>query len=121
VPDDIEAGTMEKLIDLLFQSPGVNRRQSAVSSHAPDAQSADLDHLPAARTYFVANKNSEVYHCEDCKWSKKIKSDNIMKFSSAQEAEAQNFLPCSSCKPDRLPYGDHLDSKTEKIKSSSYR
>jgi flagellar biosynthesis protein FlhF len=121
VPDDIEAGTMEKLIDLLFQSPGVNRRQSAVSSHAPDDQSADLDHLPAARTYFVANKNSEVYHCADCKWSKKIKSDNIIKFNSAQEAETQNFLPCSSCKPDRLPYGDHLDSKTEKIKSSSYR
>jgi flagellar biosynthesis protein FlhF len=121
VPDDIEAGTLEKLVDLLFQSQSVNRRQSAVSSHTPDSQSADLDNLPEVRTCFVANKNSEVYHCADCKWSKKIKSGNIIKFNCAQEAEAQNFLPCSSCRPDRLPYGDHLDSKTEKIKSSSYR
>jgi len=121
VPDDIEAGTTEKLVDLLFESQSVNSRQSAGFSHTPDSQAADLDNQPAVRTYFVANQNSDVYHCSDCKWSKKIKSDNITKFSSAQEAEAQNFLPCSSCKPNRLQYGDPLDSKTEKIKFSSYQ
>jgi flagellar biosynthesis protein FlhF len=121
VPDDIEAGSTEKLVDLLFKSPILNSRQSAGSSHIPDSQAADLDNPPAVRTYFVANQNSDVYHCSDCKWSKKIKPDNIIKFSSAQEAEVHNFLPCSSCKPDRLEYGDHFDSKTEKIELSSYR
>jgi flagellar biosynthesis protein FlhF len=121
VPDDIEAGTTEKLVDLLFKAPSHNSRQSAGSSHIPDSQAVDLDNPQAIRVYFVANQNSDVYHCSDCKWSKKIKPDNIIKFSSAQDAEAHNFLPCSSCKPDRLEYGDHIDSKTEKIKLSSYR
>lgn len=121
VPDDIEPGSTEKLVDLLFKSPSASSGQSAGSSHLPGSQADDLDNLPAVRTYFVANKNSDVYHCPDCKWSKKIKSDNIIKFSSVEEAEVQKFLPCSSCKPDRLQYGDHLDSMTEKLKLSSYR
>jgi flagellar biosynthesis protein FlhF len=121
VPDDIEAGSTAQLVDLLFKSPSPNSRQSTGSSHTPDSQAVDLDNPPSIRTYFVANQNSDVYHCSDCKWSKKIKPDNIIKFSSAQEAEAHNFLPCSSCKPDRLECGDHFDSKAEKIKLSSYR
>jgi flagellar biosynthesis protein FlhF len=121
VPDDIEPGSTEKLVDLLFKPPSASSGQSAGSSHLPGSQADDLDNLPAVRTYFVANKNSDVYHCPDCKWSKKIKSDNIIKFSSVEEAEVQKFLPCSSCKPDRLQYGDHLDSMTEKLKLSSYR
>jgi flagellar biosynthesis protein FlhF len=121
VPDDIEAGSTEKLVNLLFKASGHNSQQSAGSFHIPDSQAVDLDRSPAIRVYFVANQNSDVYHCSDCKWSKKIKPDNIVKFSSAQDAEAHNFLPCSSCKPDRLEYGDHSDSKTDKIKLSSYR
>jgi flagellar biosynthesis protein FlhF len=121
VPDDIEAGSTEKLVDLLFKSQSLDGVRSAGSSHIPDSLTAELDNPPAIRTYFVANQNSDVYHCSDCKWSKKIKADNIIKFSSAQEAEAHNFLPCSSCRPDRLECGDHFDSKTEKIKLSSYR
>jgi len=121
VPDDIEAGSTEKLVDLLFKSQSLDGGRSAGSSHIPDSLTAELDNPPAIRTYFVANQNSDVYHCSDCKWSKKIKADNIIKFSSAQEAEAHNFLPCSSCRPDRIECGDHFDSKTEKIKLSSYR
>ena len=120
VPDDIEAGSTEKLVDLLFNSQSVYSRQSAVSSHLPDSQTADLGNLPTVRTHFVTNKNSDVYHCSDCKRSKKIKPDHIIKFSSAQEAEAKNLLPCSSCNPDRLQYVGHLLSKTEKMKLSSY-
>jgi flagellar biosynthesis protein FlhF len=121
VPDDIEAGSTEKLVNLLFKAPGHNSQQSAGSFHIPDSQAVDLDNSPAIRVYFVANQNSDVYHCSDCKWSKKIKPDNIVKFSSAQDAEAHNFLPCSSCKPDRLECENHIDSKTEKRKLSSYR
>jgi len=120
VPDDIETGSTEKLVDLLFNPKSVLALTSAVSSHIPDSQAADHDILPAVRTHIVSNKNSELYHCSDCKWSQKNKPDHIVKFSSAQEAEAQNLLPCSSCKPDRLKYGNHLDPKTEKVKLSSY-
>ena len=68
VPDDIEAGSTEKLVDLLFNSKIVFADKSAVSSHIPDSQAADLDHLPVVRTPFVTKKNSDLYHCSDCKW-----------------------------------------------------
>ena len=121
VPDDIEAGSIETLVDLLFKLQSANSRQSAVSTNMNVSQTTGPDNQPVDRAYFVANKNSDVYHCSDCKWSKKIKRDNIVKFTSAQVAEAQNFLPCSSCKPDRLQDGNQLGSKTEKLKLSSYR
>jgi flagellar biosynthesis protein FlhF len=121
VPDDIEAGSIKKLVDLLFKSHRLKDRQSAVSSHLSESPVAALENLPVDRTYFVANQNSDVYHSSDCKWSKKIKPDNIIKFYSAQEAEARNFLACSSCKPDRPQYGGHLDSKPENRNLSSSR
>jgi len=121
VPDDIEVGSTEKMVDLLFNSKSLKCLKSAVSSQIPDSQAPDFGNLPAARAYFVANQNSEVYHFPDCKWAKKIKSGNIIKFSSPQEAEAQNFLACSSCKPERIEYGRHLGSNSKKSHVSSYR
>jgi flagellar biosynthesis protein FlhF len=121
VPDDIEAGSIKKLVDLLFKSHRLKDRQSAVSSHLSESPVAALEDLPVDRTYFVANQNSDVYHSSDCKWSKKIKPANIIKFYSVQEAEARNFLACSSCKPDRPQYRGHLDSKPENRNLSSSR
>jgi flagellar biosynthesis protein FlhF len=121
VPDDIEAGSTRKLVDLLLKSQSLKDRQSAVSSRLSVSPAAALENLPVDRTFFVANQNSDVYHSSDCKWSKKIKPDNIIKFYSVQEAEARNFLACSSCKPDRLPDAGPLDLKPENINLSSYR
>lgn len=121
VPDDIEAGTVELLVDLIFQSKDLKNRSSAVSDYKTALQKRGPDDRPNDNTYFVANKNSDVYHCYDCKWSKKIKAENIVKFTNAQVAEAQNFLPCSSCKPNQLQYGNSLDPKTENKKLSSHR
>ena len=121
VPDDIEAGSIKKLVDLLFKSQSLKGRQSAVSSHLSESTVAALENLPVDGRYFVANQNSDVYHRSDCKWSKKIKPDNIIKFFSVQEAEARNFLACSSCKPDRPQYRGHLDSKPENRNLSSFR
>ena len=121
VPDDIEAGSTNKLVDLLFKSQSLKDRQLAVSSHRSESAVAALEDLPVDGEYFVANQNSDVYHRSDCKWSKKIKPDNIITFSSIQAAEAQNFLACSSCKPDRPQYPGHFDSKPENRNLSSFQ
>ena len=121
VPDDIEVGSIKKLVELLFKSQSLKDRKSAVFSHLSESPVAALENLPVDGKYFVANQNSDVYHRSDCKWSKKIKPDNIIKFFSFQEAEARNFLACSSCKPDRLKYRGHLDSKPENRNLSSFR
>ena len=55
VPDNIEAGSTEKLVELLFKSQIGNSRQSAISAHAPDSDASDLDKPAAVRTYSVAN------------------------------------------------------------------
>jgi len=121
VPDDIETGSILKLVDLLFQSKSANGQQPTVSSNSTAVRSTDGKDQHVNRLYFVANRNTDVYHCTNCKWSKTIKPENIIKFSGAQEAEAQNFLPCRSCNPDRFTSGNPIDSKTEKMKFSSYR
>ena len=120
VPDDIEAGSTEKLVALLFNSPGEPIQKTAASPNRSNNQIVNLENLPEVKTRFAANKNSDIYHCLDCKMSKSIKSEEIIIFSSAQEAEAQNYLPCSRCKPDRQQYRDHLGRTTEKMKFSSY-
>jgi flagellar biosynthesis protein FlhF len=51
VPDDIEAGSTQKLVDLLFSSQNLASRQLAVCSHTPESQAADLNDLPAVKTY----------------------------------------------------------------------
>jgi methylphosphotriester-DNA--protein-cysteine methyltransferase len=114
-------GSVNKLVNLLFETQSLKVRQSAVSSHQIESTVAAFEKLSVDGTYFVANQNSDVYHSSDCKWSKKIKPDNIIKFFSVQEAEAQNFLACSSCKPDRLSYSGHLDSNPENRNLSSFR
>jgi flagellar biosynthesis protein FlhF len=121
VPDDIEAGSIKKLVDLLFKSQNLKDRQLAISSHRSETAVAAFEDLPVDGKYFVANQNSDVYHRSDCKWSNKIKPDNIIKFSSIQEAEERNFFACSSCKPDRPQYRGYFDSKPENRNLSSFR
>jgi flagellar biosynthesis GTPase FlhF len=55
VPDDIEAGSTEKLVKLLFKLQSCNSRQLAVSALTSDYQAADLDMLPAVRENSAAN------------------------------------------------------------------
>jgi flagellar biosynthesis protein FlhF len=53
VPDDIEAGSTEKLVALLFKSQSGNSRQLADSACTPDDQAANPDMLPAVKKHSV--------------------------------------------------------------------
>jgi flagellar biosynthesis protein FlhF len=121
VPDDIEAGSVQRLVDLLFNSNGpiIGHQAGAVNvtRKSTGVDEKICDGLPQ----FVANKNSDVYHITDCKWAKKIKPANTIKFTAAKEAEAQNFLPCRSCHPDREPGRRHSELNTEMMQSYGYR
>ena len=101
VPDDIEAGTVQRLIDLLFTSPDHHGNGQVGALESNKGRMLNREDKSAEKTYLVANKNSDVYHLTDCKWVKKIKPGNIIKFSGALEAEKQNFLACRGCNPDR--------------------
>jgi flagellar biosynthesis protein FlhF len=120
VPDDIEAGTVQKLIDLLLGLKGDGRLPSAEVSDANVNRPAVESGRKTKPIQFVANKNSDVYHCTDCKWSARIKAENIIQFSSNGEAEAQNFLPCRSCRPDRCKSGAAAEVTKNRLKFSGY-
>ncbi len=120
VPDDIEAGSIQKLVDLIFQVKNLDRNPAAESFKLKDRRSLEVQESNLNRPYFVANKNSDIYHHTDCKWSDKIKPENIIQFASNREAEARNFLPCRSCNPDRLESDRNAELKTTARKFSSY-
>ena len=101
VPDDIEVGTVQRLVDLLLVSKKRYADDQAENLDFKNEPAITKEDTPEKLSPFVANKNSDVYHAIDCKWAKKIKPANTIKFSRALEAEAQNFLPCRSCHPDR--------------------
>ncbi len=46
---------------------------------------------------YIGNKNSKVFHLSSC--TSLPKESNRVYFNSRQEAVAQNFTPCSRCKP----------------------
>jgi flagellar biosynthesis protein FlhF len=115
VPEDIEAGSVRKLVDLLFQFHANDRRAAVNDSEVNVDKTSTVHGRTNKPVYFVANKNSDVYHCTDCKWSARIKAGNVIRFNSTREAEAQNFLPCRSCKPDRFHSGEVADRMTTRL------
>ena len=120
VPDDLEAGSIPKLVDLIFSIDAPKRPSATGSSDLKAQKSAVSQESSPIRWQFVANKNSDVFHRLDCKWSDRIKPENMIKFAGIQEAKAQKFLPCRSCNPDR-PRGDAaMETKTGRQTFSSY-
>jgi flagellar biosynthesis protein FlhF len=120
VPDDIEAGSVQKLVDLIFRVKNLDRNPSTESSTSKADESVEVQESNIKRSYFVANKNSDIYHHTDCKWSGKIKPENMIQFASHREAEARKFLPCRSCNPDCLKSDRNTDIGTAARKFSSY-
>ena len=48
-------------------------------------------------TQFVGSKNSNKYHVCDCRYAKKIKSENLICLSNKGEAESRGYVGCGIC------------------------
>ncbi len=46
---------------------------------------------------YVASKNSNKYHLSTCQWAQKIKPENKICFSSADEAQKRGYQPAKCC------------------------
>ncbi len=55
---------------------------------------------PAAELRIVASSRGEVYHLPGCASAKRIKPENLVAYSSLEEAKAAGLRPCKKCKPD---------------------
>jgi flagellar biosynthesis protein FlhF len=47
--------------------------------------------------YYVANRNSDIFHFHECKSVKRIHADNMVVFRDSAEAMGQQFKPCRMC------------------------
>jgi flagellar biosynthesis protein FlhF len=120
VSEDLEEGSVQKLVDLIFKTGNqFGIFKDGASTPSTDTMTGTRE-ASDKRSYFVANRNSDVYHATDCKWSYKIKPENIIHFSSIKEAEAQHFLPCRSCNPDRAKRHQTEIARTAKRTFTSY-
>ncbi len=54
---------------------------------------------PPPTKMFVGSKKSDVYHYPNCRYVKMIKPENIIWFSSVEDARAHGYRPCKVCKP----------------------
>jgi signal recognition particle GTPase len=68
----------------------------------------------------VANRSSDLYHRAGCKWVRKIKADNLVRFASTVEAEARRFIPCRDCSPD-APVAEDFTAARRGRRISAYR
>ena len=48
---------------------------------------------------YVASKESDKFHREDCKFAKNIKKSNLVTYETIEEAENSGRRPCSECNP----------------------
>jgi flagellar biosynthesis protein FlhF len=119
IPDDIEEGSLDKIVELLF-SPKKQGDESAKLIEVPAKKNGAGRHSDQrSGRYFVANRNSDVYHIPGCKWANKIKFENIIRFESPEAAERQKYLPCRNCNPDRPePFGPAA-SERDKLTTSN--
>jgi flagellar biosynthesis protein FlhF len=114
IPEDIKPATAHGIASLILQShnemtqgggsESTTMSKSVMSRTTPDSQAgsfpqadSDMNHEPSL--FFVANKNSDIFHVPDCKWTKMIKSKNTIVFQNIRDAESKRFHACRSCCP----------------------
>jgi flagellar biosynthesis protein FlhF len=118
VPDAIESGSVEKIVErLLADVPDY----TAVSDRRVKDPSGEQSPALSNGHRFAANKNSDVFHCSDCKWTRKIKPKNLITFSTAETALTQEFVPCRDCRPDkRKPFQMDRSAMRDSVRISNY-
>ncbi len=59
----------------------------------------DEDEISSHEAILVASKSSKKYHRPDCRFAQKIKPENLISFSSFEDARREGYLPCKVCNP----------------------
>jgi len=102
VPEDIEAATSEKLVDLITNQKEQRRHWSGSLEILHSEDRKENIHNAYWKGFYVVNKNSDIFHFSNCKCVKKIKTENMIVFESRQDALKKDFKPCKLCRPDKV-------------------
>jgi len=91
IAEALKSATAELLSDLLVGDVS-NRGDVALEPVTVVARKKTLPDL-----YYVANRNSDIFHFHECKSVKRINTDNMIVFKDSAEAMGQQFKPCRMC------------------------
>jgi len=103
-------GQMGEKNPIIIEKPAqsaVLGQESASDSQkeAPKAQNltqeasktSQKDNMLPQNCAFVGSKNSNKYHLPTCQFAKRIKPENIVCFSSVEDAQKKRYLPDKGC------------------------
>jgi flagellar biosynthesis protein FlhF len=102
IPGDIQAARFSSLADLVLKSTDADLAKEEDNQKTSSKTAATIDTQLLNDDYYIANKNSDIFHHCSCKSVKRIASDNVQVFRSLSEAEEKNFKPCRMCCPETL-------------------
>lgn len=108
IVDDLVAATPEVLVDWIIGGsvkPADDSRRDGDEAAKPYLHAVDV---PYPNKFYIANRNSDVFHYHSCKWAKKIKAKNMVVFDSKEEALSQELKPCRLCIPEEAERQDML-------------
>ena len=108
VPEDIFAASADLLSDLMLNKEKGETGLADSQKEDKDSQAVKVLSVQQSDEYYVANKNSDIFHCPKCKAVERIKQNNIIFFESIKEAENKNFYPCRMCIPARAENNNPL-------------
>ena len=83
-----------------------NRGPGPVSGLPGDTGSTAPSPVPTVK--FVGSTTSNKYHYPDCKFTKQIRPEKLVTFSSVEEARKKGYVPCPACRAPKsdLPPGN---------------
>lgn len=90
IADGLQIATSDNLSGMLLDVQGVD----ALSD---DQITVIRKNQTGKSNYYVANRNSDIFHFHDCKSVKRINTDNMIVFKNPAEAMGQQFKPCRMC------------------------
>lgn len=94
VPEGIHGATAGELAAMVLPQNGQSHGQP---EDEPVATVAGQNENKPTDTYYVANRNSDIFHHKSCKSVKRINKENMVVFQDPAEAMGQQFKPCRMC------------------------
>ena len=73
--------------------------QARAADTKPNPSTATLTQTQKAKYAYIASKSSKVFHKPGCRWTKRIKPENLVGYNSKDEVIKAGKRPCKQCKP----------------------
>ena len=117
IPEGIKIASIESIVDMIImQNRKTNHIRQGKTETLQNAENDNYTYRPEFRKYFIANINSDIFHCPDCKSVNKINPENFIVLESVLEALNKKLKPCRICSPDIVDDSQTYEkAKTERI------